>query len=807
MCILMMVTAYAQPPRSLVPEDPWSNFYLTGMGPENRKFVAVEGMPFARGVQLRTPAKAATNPWDISIVYQPDARVKRGETLLATFWIRAVEPLVDGRAYTRFVVQRASPPYTKSAEWHLSAGREWRRVDVPFTMVEDSEPRAWALQFWASSGAQVLEIGGLSVYNYGLEFPFRDLQLSGYPYEGSATGAAWRAEAERRIERNRKSDIVVIVRDDAGNPIPGASVRVNLKKHDFGFGTAVAYGPLKSSTSDGNLYREALSQWFNKTVLENELKWPEWESKRNVAIESLDILAGLKIGPVRGHTLVWPGLQYLPGDIPSLLTKPEQLRARVADRVTSGAAGIQGRVSEWDVVNEAVTNRDLQRVLGDSEVARWFRLANAADPKAKLYINDYSIVTSGGDDLPQQSSYYDLIGSLIKQGAPVGGIGIQAHFDQQLTPPARILEILDRFSRLGKELQITEFDVDVNDEELQAAYTRDFLTAAFSHPAVRGVLAWGFWEGSHYKPNAAMIRRDWRWKPSGEAWRELIFKKWWTDARGTSGKDGIFRTRGFRGDYEVSVTIDGSVQTISTNLSGSGPQYVRIGKTRQASVRPDGVVNAASLIAGPVAPGQMISVLGSGIGPDEDAAASDMEQQGELPSLLADTQVLVDGNPAPLLAAGEGRVSAILPYGLGVSTEIEVDFQGERSNRVWLPVAETQPGMFTTGADGKGQGVALNYASDGSSRPNSAEDPAPVGSVVGLLVTGEGRLRGSEPVHSISVRFGAVEGRVLSARVQRPGVLEVRAEIPLRAPTGAAVPVQVGVSGVWTQQGVTLAIR
>ncbi|MBL8212402.1 MAG: endo-1,4-beta-xylanase [Bryobacterales bacterium] len=756
-------------------------------------------MPFRRAVQLRTAAGPPGNPWDIRIVYQPDVKVLKGDTLVATFWVRALEPR-EGRAYTRFVVERASEPYTKSAEWHVSAGKEWRRVEVPFQMVEDSEGRAWTVQFWVSSGPQVIEIGGLSVMNYGARVPFDSLRLSMYPYEGAEEDAEWRAAALARIEKLRKNDIAVIVRDDDGKPIPQASVRVSLKKHSFGFGTAVAYQPLRASGADGERYRETLRQWFNRTVLENELKWPDWERNRAQALESLDILEHLAVGPVRGHALVWPGFAYLPNDIRNMVNNPEALRNRVANRVTDGAEGVRGRVVEWDVVNEAVTNRDLQRVLGDAEMARWFKLAQATDPRAKLYINDYSILTGGGDDVPQQNAYYELIRYLEKQGAPIDGIGIQAHFEKQLTSPARVLEILDRYAQLGKPIEITEFDVDVADEALQAAYTRDFLIAAFSHRGVKGLLNWGFWEGSHWKPSTALVRKDWTWKPNGEVWRDLIYRQWWTEARGVTAADGIYRTRGFRGEYEITVTVNGQARTITADLSSEGPQYVRLGKAGQARIQEGGVIHAATLQGGPVAPGQMITILGSGLGPA--VPVTNAMSDGTLPSFGGDSRVLVDGQPVPLVAAAEDRVTAVLPQALGVSTVIEVEHLGERSNGMRLPVAEAVPGVFAV-QGGRGQAAALNYDSEGGTQINSAEKPAAVGSVIGLYMTGAGSTRAA----AVAVRFGSVEGRVLQLATPQPGVTEVRVEIPLRAPSGDAVQVAVNAAGIWSPEGVTVAIR
>ena len=76
----------------------------------------------------------------------------------------------------------------------------------------------------------------------------------------------------------------------------------------------------------------------------------------------------------------------------------------------------------------------------------------------------------------------------------------------------------------------------------------------FSHPAVTGVLMWGFWEGRHWRPRAAMVRKDWTLKPNGQAWMDLVEKQWWTDERGKTGPDGEYKIRGFLGDYEITAT-------------------------------------------------------------------------------------------------------------------------------------------------------------------------------------------------------------------------------------------------------------
>jgi GH35 family endo-1,4-beta-xylanase len=342
----------------------------------------------------------------------------------------------------------------------------------------------------------------------------------------------------------------------------------------------VAGDVIQRSDENGERYRQALRTLFNKVVTENALKWPPFESYgRSQADTMLAWFAANGITMVRGHNVIWPGAQYLPRDVQSMLqakpVNPDALRTRINSHIAQLMAYTRGKVTEWDVLNEPYTNKDLQAVLGDAEMASWFQQARAADPAIKLYINDYSNLESGGYDLPHINGYYAIIQKLLAAGAPVDGIGLQSHFNSNLTPPDRLMEVLDQFAALGKDLQVTEFDINIPDEQIQADYTRDFLTVCFSHPAMKGFVMWGFWEGAHWLPRGAMIRKDWTTKPNYDVWNDLLFHQWWTDESGTTGTDGAFRTRGFLGDYDVEITLGGGTQTIPLTVqSNAQPAYV-----------------------------------------------------------------------------------------------------------------------------------------------------------------------------------------------------------------------------------------
>ena len=130
---------------------------------------------------------------------------------------------------------------------------------------------------------------------------------------------------------------------------------------------------------------------------------------------------------------------------------------------------------------------------------------------------------------------------------------------------------LQRISHpVATELEITEFDIDSADEATQADYTRDFLTATFSYPQTKAFIMWGFWEGSHWRPRGAMLRRDWSPKPNYAAWNDMVFKKWWTNADGKTSGQGTFATRGFLGDYEIEVKANGKTKTVKATLPKGG---------------------------------------------------------------------------------------------------------------------------------------------------------------------------------------------------------------------------------------------
>ena len=550
---LVASAAYGQSvqnPTSLLQSDPYAAFALTGPQYGAIEFRQESAQKIMRlTTRVAPPNLEGSGQWAVRVRTRLTTGSKKGDTAVARFRARCVGD--NCQAVTRAVVERGSDPYPKPLDALAAVGPSWRLFELPFVMQEDYTIANYDFHFWMGYDPQVVEITELSLLNYGQNVNRADLKLSP-PYDDS-----WRAKAEERIERLRKSDMSVRLVDKDGIPIAGAQVRMRMKRHAFGFGSAVAADGINDTSANGAKYRENITALFNKAVLENDLKWPSWEANRQKALGAITWLGDNGVTDIRGHNLIWPSWRWLPQDVQALSSSPDALRARIDKHFEDELSATRGLLSDWDVLNEPYTNQDIQKILGDAEMAQWFKLAKSLDPKPRLFINDYNIVEAGGNGVPHQNAYFKTIQNLLSQNAPVEAIGIQGHFGTQLTPPTRVLEILDRFATFGKPIQITEFDIDIDDEQLQAAYTRDFMTAFFSHPAADAFVMWGFWEGRHWLPKGAMFRRDWTPKPNLEAYRDLVFREWWTDVTGQTDEDGIFATRGFKGDYDVEITLNG----------------------------------------------------------------------------------------------------------------------------------------------------------------------------------------------------------------------------------------------------------
>jgi len=532
--------------------------------------VDVEGQPFAK--VLRVHVLKPVRPVYRAQLVTPKSRipVQKGDVLLAVYHTRCLESTAEtGGGHTAGYLQLTREPWTTEGNLYAFPGKEWQKRYARFTSTQDYPPGSLQIAFHLGRYEQVIDFAGVALLNFGPDVDITELPVSTISYVGREADAPWRKEARDRIEKYRKGDLRVEVRDVDGAPVAGATVRAEMARHAYQFGTFLEQ-PALQQTPDGERYRETVERLFNRVTC--PWYWADWgwpsQQDTYLGISQWAHDHGFHM---RSHNLIWPSWRWTPSDLKKLEGDPDALREAVHDSISRRVE--MGRTfgfDDYDVINELRVHHTIVDILGKPVIVDWFKLAKSLDPGAKMGINDYSIVGGGGHTEEQQDIYEGQIRYLLDQGAPLELIGLQCHFGEDFTPPAQVVRILDRFAAFGLPLHATEFDISTDDEVAQGDYMRDFLTVFFSHPATESITQWGFWQGHHWIPRAALFREDWSVKPNGQAYMDLVLGEWWTHEAGKTNAQGVFTVRGFLGDYEIAVEAPGVAKTVKGHLTRDG---------------------------------------------------------------------------------------------------------------------------------------------------------------------------------------------------------------------------------------------
>ncbi|WP_379395431.1 endo-1,4-beta-xylanase [Paenibacillus lentus] len=355
----------------------------------------------------------------------------------------------------------------------------------------------------------------------------------------------WKAEADARIEQLRKGDVQILVTDEQGRPLSGANVEVQQTRNGFPFGSAMSETVLSNSQ-----YSNFFKDHFNWAVFENESKWYANEtSKGNVNYTVADRMmqfAEENDITVRGHTVHWEVEQYQPSWVKSL--QGNELRQAMDDRITSVVNHFKGKFVHWDVNNEMMHGSFFKDRLGETIWPYMYQRTKELDPDAKLFVNDYNVISQPGDN-----DYKLHIQELLSQGAPIDGIGVQGHFGATIDP-ITVKQRLDNLATLNLPIWISEYDSTQPNENIRADNLEALYRIAFSHPSVEGIMMWGFWAGNHWRgADAAIVNMDWSLNAAGQRYMALM-DEWTTNQSGTTSANGQYAFRGFHGTYDVTVS-------------------------------------------------------------------------------------------------------------------------------------------------------------------------------------------------------------------------------------------------------------
>jgi GH35 family endo-1,4-beta-xylanase len=415
---------------------------------------------------------------------------------------------------------------------------DWQWFYIPYKSNKESKQVCLSLKVGVTK-PQTLQIAQAFWYKFSKSTDINTLPNTKITYPGREENAQWRQDAFKRIEKIRKDDYTLTI-SNKGKPLQNVKVNIKLKHHKFGF--ALAISPKYFNEGYESKLEEILYS-FNSIVIPNDFKWPFYKYKHCQIFIAKALEWSRQNDMInRGHCMVWGAWKHMPPHIEKLKNTPEKLKEAVLAHIKEMSIGTPPIVNQWDVINEPFTEKDLIKIFGDDIMVEMLKTVKEYNPNFKSYINDYGVIS--GTHKLHQDGLFNILKKLQEKNTPYDGIGFQAYYGSFPIAPTEILKRLDRFSVFGKEMYVTEYNMDQEDQDLFADYTRDLLILSFSYPAMTGFASWvEMWlpDGS---PTKAL-----------KNWTQLIKETWDTDLIATTDNNGKIKFRGFRGSYNISFEI------------------------------------------------------------------------------------------------------------------------------------------------------------------------------------------------------------------------------------------------------------
>ncbi|XP_046331187.2 endo-1,4-beta-xylanase 3-like [Haliotis rufescens] len=393
---------------------------------------------------------------------------------------------------------------------------------------------------------------------------------------------SWKAEVDARIQKIRKNNINVQVTHSSSFNPADIEIKIDNKRHLFGFGSVINEDYITSD--DYKEYQNFVYTMFN-WVTAGSFKWKYNRGTKDkpdykFATDAVKVLKqrGMK---VRGHNMFWG----VPGHSPSWVEalNGTMLKTAIAERVKYMTGITKGQLGHWDVNNELLHGQLYEEKTGDAQYSeKIYDMVHKADPVPKLFLNDYEVVAVGA----VTDAYVAQAKEFKKANVGLGGLGLQSHFRDYTPPdPTLLKRRLDNLGSVGLPLWITEMDLVHHDENVRADWYDWALRTYFSHPAVEGVIFWGFWDHQMKSPYAALINGyNFFVNAAGQRYFDLVKKEWSTHVAKNLSDGSTFSVNGFHGDYDIVVNYKGKPvmyqefhlgkadATLNLDISGDGHQ-------------------------------------------------------------------------------------------------------------------------------------------------------------------------------------------------------------------------------------------
>ena len=628
---------------SLLPDAQPADNYVLGGSASNTATLSVQvnddqTMPFDNYIRLETPT-VPTNVWNINVALNPTGALAQDDVVFVSFFARG-EPAQGTATVQANAYLQENGTNNKLVTIPISGHHQWQHFSTKIEVGSSVGNGGYKFVIHAGFAEQVLEIGGLEIQNYG------------------------------RLG-HRLSDYTVTVQDKFGNPLPEATLDVQMTNHGFKFGTQVRdqlyaiteeeFNALNDTQrraltpdlednfniprfiptwTDVLNHRNAVLDTFNHVVPTTGLQWVAIENSGTSVPEAAVNRATADGQSVTAASVVWQKDRWPTPEAYRSASSPNAqafhdalIDARLGPSSVLqqfSETGSSPEIDDWKLLNEPLHENYYQQVFVDagiytSEVealADYFLRADAVRPDATLSINEYAVINSQNDDFAIQ--YRDLIQSLLDAGAPIDRIGIQAHIARNDITKEDIIRRLDILSETGLPIEISEFDMrdDADTPQLNATEQermfRDILEASFSHPSVDGFIMWGVWDKVHWRGNAPLFDSDWNVKPEAAPWFDLVHGQWkpdLVDAAVSGTGEWVAPIGLYNGDYQFTAEANGVSSVANVTVSQDGNYVITVDTTASSAIPVVDQVAISETAAMVVGETISISVQGSNFDP------------------------------------------------------------------------------------------------------------------------------------------------------------------------------------------------
>ena len=413
------------------------------------------------------------------------------------------------------------------------------------------------------------------------------------------------------IENYRKGDAKIKVVDKNGKVIPNVKIKFNHKKHEFKFGTNIFNINGFETEEKNELYKKYISELCS--ILTLPFYWDATEPEEGKTRYDKDSCYIYRRPPIdlcmefceqygiepREHALAYD--QFFPKWLYD--ASDEKVKAALEKRYAEISERYAHRINTIEVTNEMEHDVGKTGFYDAPEFVEWcFKLAEKYFPNNQLCINEHTILP-WGDRGRVTDKYYAYIEANMLKGARIDAIGMQYHLflkrenlyagSRMTLDPVQLYRHMDLYARFGKPFHLTEvtvpaYSLEAEDEEMQAEIIEKLLSVWFSYPNVEQVIYWNLVDGYTYQGNpdpekgkasqgdmtqgdnyyyGGLLRYDMSPKPAYYKIKELLQERWHTEGETVTDNNGCAEFRGFFGEYEMSITVDGNTTEQKFTLS------------------------------------------------------------------------------------------------------------------------------------------------------------------------------------------------------------------------------------------------